>query len=131
VVTTQADTESRTEYTYNTKGLRTGYTQSVNGKVSISFTYTRDKYNRITKITTKDSKGALIGSTALTYKNKTTTYKYYDAYNTLYMTVVATQDANGNLISQKQSGSAVTDMVTDYTYIAIEVPADSLRHPIT
>lgn len=120
----------RYEYTYNADGQESGSIGYYNGVKNESMEITFDSQGRPIKRTRYNQEGNERSFVEYTYEGNTMVATHFDGKNDLTPDYYRyTYDENGNVIQLDRWGAMNSQTTTEYTYLALEVPVDSIRQP--
>ena len=122
------NSESRTEYIYNSQGAMVRQDQFVNGSLSRYGICSTDEQQRLVKIAFYLPSGTPDATAVYTYDGLTQTCVLIDGISTVLSKTVTTYDEFGNLLQvQAFDASGALVSTETHTWKAIEVPLDCPR----
>lgn len=120
----------RYEYSYNADGQVTGYVGYEDGVQKESMEISFDAQGRPIKRTRYNEEGIAGSFVEYTYEANTIVATHLDSVTDHFPAYHRyTYDKNGNEIQHDRWGGMSSQTSTEYTYLALEVPVDSIRQP--
>lgn len=120
--------ETRTQYTYNSQGIRVREDHLVNNVLQRYGIYTADEEGRVASISFYQADGSIHSTVSYSYDGLTETQTTTNPYGQIQQKVITTYDEHGNLL-EKQTYDQENNLISTvtHTWMAITVPVDSPR----
>ncbi len=120
--------ETRTQYTYNSQGIRVREDHFVNNVLQRYGIYTTDEQGRVVSVSFYQADGTAHSSVSYSYDDLTETQITKNASGQIQQKTVITYDKHGNLLSKKIYDSADILLSTEtHAWKAVTVPFDCPR----